>query len=302
MDGGGVGQLSGAPIERRASLSLEEFSERYDRASLPVILPGLCREWPAMERWNLEFFRQRYGERTVTVRGTDYRLDDLLGRIERSTAEEPAPYLRDYYVERSFPELMADISPLPLTGCGRLNCRLMPRWQQRRNGIPELLIAGAGTRFPMLHYDLGGMHAFITQIHGIKHFRLYAPEDGQWLYPDAQTPNVSPIQPFGEVDAERYPLFARARPIDVTVYPGETIFVPSGWWHCTRIETTSLAVTWNAVTRNNWPFYVADYVRPTRSTRPLWTSVKYACLYLLGLGLSVAESVNKALLYGGFVD
>src|SRR5436190_3945034 len=302
MDAGAKARATGLPrVERRRSLSLGEFAMSHDWASVPVILPGLCDHWPAMQRWNPEFFRSRYGDRTMTVRGVDYRFDDLLDRIEHSTAEQPAPYLHDYYIERSFPDLLADISPLPLIGCGRLNCRLIPRWQQRRNGIPELLIAGAGTRFPVLHYDLGYMHAFITQIQGIKHFRLYPPEDGRFLYPDAQTPNISTIDAYGAVDPDRYPLFARARPIDVTVYPGETIFVPSGWWHCTRIETTSVAVTWNVVTRANWPAYTADYVRTTRDSRPLWTKLKYAYLTLVGLGLNLAEAMNEALDYGPLI-
>ncbi|HEY0987413.1 MAG TPA: cupin-like domain-containing protein [Kofleriaceae bacterium] len=53
---------------------------------------------------------------------------------------------------------------------------------------------------------------------------------------------------FADVDCEapdlaRHPRFADARVYDVTLAPGELLFVPVGWWHQVRALDPSITVT-----------------------------------------------------------
>ncbi len=54
-------------IERRHKLSRREFLEGYYSAHRPVIITGMMDDWPALEKWNLDDFSERFGDREVEV-------------------------------------------------------------------------------------------------------------------------------------------------------------------------------------------------------------------------------------------
>lgn len=256
-------------IERREKLSYAEFAEDYLYPNKPVIVTDALRGWNAIARWSPEFFKKEFGDMTFTIasvekgqagyksNGTsEYTMADFIDRVLASTEENPAPYLRNKILYETFPTLKDDIQPLPEY--------FLPNWLPdkymvkyvgevlNRGAAIEVYIGGKGGAFPVLHYDGAGTHAFLMQVYGRKQFIIYPPEQEQYLYPSPEKQNLSLINSIDQPDLEKFPLFAKAEPTVFVLEPGELLFVPSHWWHTTKMLTPSISISCNVLNQSNW--------------------------------------------------
>src|SRR5262245_25018009 len=54
-------------VDKRDSLSREEFLHEYVLKNRPVVLKDAARQWPALSKWTPAFFQERYGSKQVPV-------------------------------------------------------------------------------------------------------------------------------------------------------------------------------------------------------------------------------------------
>jgi hypothetical protein len=248
--------------DRRQGLTLREFIAEYRTPRRPVILEDATRHWAA-RLWTPRSIVARAGHRIITIRTpagpVQLTLGELTEQILQSTPEQPASYGRNIDVERELPELWADIRPRVAFAAGDWkSSRLLPPDFIFRNGLEEMFFGGAGAKFPSLHIDYWGMDGFINHLYGEKDFILYGPEQTPFLYPDATDSLVSQVN-VDAPDVQRQPLFREARPLKFTLKPGDTLYLPNGWWHTTRMRMPSLSVitaTWH---RDNWQQFCQQY-------------------------------------------
>ncbi len=265
---GGEPGGTAAPIERRSGLPYAEFVDTYVSRNAPVIVTDAIGSWPALARWTPGFFRSEYGDTATGLGGLTLR--ELIDLLERPIDGEAPPYLRNRPIDRDFPELKPDISPLP--------DYLRPNWfdnplvpSRISNYRTDLFIGGRGAGFPYLHYDNYHGYAFIFQIYGDKDVLVVPPEQSAFVYPQVAANgvgNVSAIRDVDNPDLERFPMFACATPSRCTLGPGEMLFVPSGWWHTTKMPGLSISVSSNIANGHNWGALMSD-VWNARGQRPL---------------------------------
>jgi hypothetical protein len=79
--------------------------------------------------------------------------------------------------------------------------------------------------------------------------------------------NRSSIRDIEQPNLKRFPLFAKATPTVFDLRPGETLFVPSGWWHTVKLLSPSITISVNAANRLNWRAFVRDFVESKRTHR-----------------------------------
>ena len=287
-------------FDRRANLSYEEFGHSYLYPNKPVIVTDATRRWKALSRWTPEFFKEEFGGMKFTIEGdsinhagskgqkgaVEYTMAQFIDRVLDSTDENPAPYFRNRILYDLFPTLKEDIEPLPEY--------FQPNWLPdrylvkyvgevlNRGAAIEIYIGGRGAAFPVLHYDGAGTHAFLMQIYGRKKFIIYPPDQECYLYPSPEKQNFSMINSVDEPDLQRFPLFAKAHPITFVLEPGELLFVPSHWWHTTKMLTPSITVSINTVNRSNWHELVT-YVTRVAGRRSTIMSLG-SRVYLTGAG------------------
>jgi len=77
-------------------------------------------------------------------------------------------------------------------------------------------------------------HVFLNQIHGRKRIILFSPEQSKHLYhlPFTVSSHVNILNP----DFEKHPALHHVKGQEVMLMPGETLFIPRGYWH--NIEYT----------------------------------------------------------------
>eukprot|EP00899_Mesostigma_viride_P008008 jgi/Mesvir1/17208/Mv07625-RA.1 len=247
------------PVEQvlRASVTdADEFEARFDRPAVPAILLGLLDEWPARNSrpWDLPSLVARYGDARFKVSAVSGRrltmpLREYAAYMAAQSDEEPL-YIFDSKFGRAAPGLLTEYS-IPRVFREDLLAVLPPasrpsfRW----------LVLGPPRSGASWHVDPSLTSAWNALLVGAKRWALYPPgrtppgvflrvdEDG-----DLDTVSPTSLQWFLEI----YPyLKEEDKPIEVVQRPGETIFVPCGWWHCVLNLTDTVAVTQNFVSVAN---------------------------------------------------
>src|SRR3954467_8250742 len=90
-------------VPRMERLAPEEFRSRFATPGLPVVITGAL-EWPALQRWSHEWFRDEFGTMEVelsvnpthTHRTVKMRLDTYVNRILSSSRLEGGLYLAQF--------------------------------------------------------------------------------------------------------------------------------------------------------------------------------------------------------------
>jgi histone arginine demethylase JMJD6 len=250
--------LSVPSVDKRDSISREEFIHDYVKAAKPVVLTNAARNWKAMGKYTPQYFKEKYGNRKKTIKGVEYTFAELIDWMMVSTPQNPAPYPFNLNIERDIPEIKEDIQPEIVFGkIDRINHPLIPRFMLRGTALYEIFFGGNGSCFPYLHYDLLCLNTQATQVYGSKEFILFPPEQGKYLYPLPDSPKLSPIDVFNP-DYEKYPLYRNAQPLRVTVLEGETLFFPTKWWHSARIYEPSITIGRSHLNGVNWNLFLDD--------------------------------------------
>jgi ribosomal protein L16 Arg81 hydroxylase len=114
-------------------------------------------------------------------------------------------------------------------------------FERKRLARPNLWLGPGGSLTP-LHYDSNDN--LLCQCAGRKRLMLYPPSQIKWLYTRGYSPAWSRVPNPLEPDLESYPRFARARHVDVTLNPGEILYLPARWAHFAYNLDASLMVNY----------------------------------------------------------
>ncbi|HXD07141.1 MAG TPA: cupin-like domain-containing protein [Burkholderiaceae bacterium] len=263
-------------VEKRVDVPAEEFAARYVRGCRPVVLTGHTRDWPAMQRWSPEDLKRRFGHLEVEIQSdreadANYEQNKLrltqranLGTFVDQVVQGGAT--NDYYLTANnellrrpeFAPLLADIGSLPPL-CDR--SQLMQR---------SSFWFGPGGTITPLHHDT--LMLFHTQVVGRKRWRFVSPLEWSRVY------NLRHV--FSEVDLERpdparFPEFQQATVLEVVVEPGETMFLPLGWWHQVSALDVSLSFSYSCLAVPNhfdYPDPALPESAPTATTVAMATT------------------------------
>jgi len=232
-----------ACVPSRHRLPASTFREKYYALNKPLKILGMVDDWPAMQKWSPEYFRDNYGEEIVEITSgrdadpryeinlddhrTQMRFADFIDRVEAGEGNDSYLVANNRFFEQpGMKGLLADIGPLP----GFLT-------RKKRAPHTYMWFGPAGTVTP-LHHDT--MNILFCQVYGRKLVSLISPDESPWLYNEL---GVFSEVDFENPDFEVHPLYQHVDRIEVEMNPGEILFLPVGWWHHVRSLETSISVS-----------------------------------------------------------
>ena len=214
------------PIEKKSGLTRKIFAEQYLEPLQPVVITDLMNDWEAKNNWTIDKLKKKYGQLEVPVvtpnyskPGKGYMAADMsmsFGEYLTIMERGQMPYrIFLWNIFKHAPEMVNDFE-LPTIMDGFFK------------DFPFMFFGGKGSVTPM-HYDIDMSHVFLNQLHGRKRVVLFSPEQSKNLYHHPYT--VASYVDINQPDYKKFPALANVSGYEVTLNPGETIFIPSGFWH-----------------------------------------------------------------------
>ena len=264
-----------------SSLTTASFYEAYVKKNRPVVIKGLLEkdQWSAVETFcDLEWLHDTYGDTPVPVEALSVDHSHSRGSHKTRYGEKKdgkgsvsvayatlSSFLESYFAEPSPTE--------PLTDCDGQNENVTVAYVSQHSllhqcpglqhhfAVPEFCLgrlsaanAWLGTANTKTHLHTDDADNLLCQVAGFKLVKLFPPSVTPYVYQDLvdnrKTGNKS-VNAFSPVDCEDvaeqkrvFPLFKKARDeeIQTVIGPGETLFVPRGWWHYVRALEPSFSV------------------------------------------------------------
>lgn len=238
-----------AQIERRTRLASNEFLERYYARARPVILAGEMYQWSAVHKWTPSYLARVIGRYEIECRV------EQAGRNAggKSTAQRRMPFESFVRLATEGGDgvyMLADETSLNPAVFGWLNGDLgiLDAFVDRdQPGSGGTLWIGSSDVLTPLHHEI--TNCLIAQIAGRNRFKIVAASEAAHLHNyhgtlselrDLDTPNLE----------QRFPALANLPVLDVTLEPGEVLFVPLGWWYQVRSTGFTANATFTAF---RWP-------------------------------------------------
>ena len=261
-------------IERvKGSVSREEFVRRFEqphRRGRPCILSGLCDEWRAMKRWAWKSLREDYGEdlfkcgedddgKTIRMKMKHF-LRYMASSDKDGARQDDSPlYIfesrlsRDMLSDYTIPHLFSE--------------DLFQHVGESRRPPHRWFLIGPERSGTTVHIDPLGTSAWNALISGVKLWAVFPPRCPKKLVKakslfkkrhngaaDDEAVDYF-VKIFAEMKEElyRHDSTLKGQIMLFLQHPGETVFLPGGWWHAVLNLSDSCAVTQNYCSTGNFP-------------------------------------------------
>lgn len=232
------------PIDIVDDISKEEFYEKYLKPRRPVVIKNMAKKWPAYQKWTMEYMKEVVGD--VEVPLYDSSKADPSAPINSSAAKmkfgdyidliqrEPTD-LRIFLFDpiKFAPNLLEDyISPKELMG-GFLD------------KYPNMFFGGKGSE-TFLHFDIDMAHIFHTHFNGRKHILLFDYKWRERLYQIPYATYALEDYDIENPDLTKFPALDGVEGIECYLEHGDTLFMPTGWWHWMKYLDGSFSISLRA--------------------------------------------------------
>ena len=247
-------------IERTELPSVSDFIENYYSKNKPVIFTGAVEHWKALRNWTPEYFSDHYGASQIEIqfgRDTEAQYERHSYKLKKNVSvaeyvdmiKADSPTNSFYMTANNFEVTNSNLSGL-FDDISDIGDGYLDVTKFKSQGY--IWFGPAGTITP-LHHDL--TNNLFVQVYGRKRFRLIPALQVPLMYNfDHVFSSVDLMNP----DFQRFPAFANARIFDFELHPGETLFIPIGWWH--HVIALDISISLSFTSFKNMPNDFKGYI------------------------------------------
>ncbi|MCU0403681.1 MAG: cupin-like domain-containing protein [Chitinophagaceae bacterium] len=233
------------------SIEPERFKKEYYNNLKPLVIKELSHSWPAYTKWDWDFFKNLVGQQRVgiynNVKSDAYTpintADDYTTFGEYIDMIKKGPAAWRIFLFNIFdhaPEITSDFSWPE---------HLMKGFVKK---YPMLFVGGAGS-ITHMHFDIDMSHILHSQFAGRKRVLLFPFEEQKKLY--RKPWEVLSLVDFShyadpeksKVDYKNFPALRQARGYEIILEPGDTLFMPAGYWHHMEYIDSGFAMSLRAM-------------------------------------------------------
>lgn len=225
-------------------ISKEDFEKNYLNARRPLVIKNMAKNWPAYEKWSMDYMKTVVGDKLVPLydsskadpskpinaAATEMKFADYIDLI-KTTPTDLRIFLFDPI--KQAPKLLNDyIAPKELMG-GFLD------------SYPNMFFGGKGS-VTFLHYDIDMAHIFHTHFNGRKHVILFENKWKERLYQIPYATYALEDYDIENPDFDKFPALKGVKGIEAYLEHGDTLFMPTGYWHWMKYLDGSFSISLRA--------------------------------------------------------
>lgn len=244
-------------IDRVSSIDKADFQSYYYKQQKPLVITDWAKHWPALDKWSFDYFKQKagpvkvplYDNREVTAKYSynephDYmKLGEYLDLLQKG----PTDYrIFLFNLVKEVPEFQDDFG-YP----DELGIKLLKK-------LPFLFFGGEKSSV-LMHYDIDFANIFHVHFTGKKRCLLFPPAATSYLYKLPNSLKTHESIDFLNPDFDKFPALKRAKGFEVELKPGETLYMPEGYWHFMYYETAGFSMSLRALPRSPLKIAKAAY-------------------------------------------
>lgn len=220
---------------------LKDFNDKYFMPQKPVIIKGLTDDKIAGERWTINYFKETMGDLEVdvfdnankksassafTTPDLKMKFGDYLSIIDKNEKTDLRIFLFNFF--KSNPQLRNEF-PCPTIFKGMLD------------SMGYMFFGGKDTTV-RIHYDMDLSNVLLTHFGGKKKVILIAPEYTDLLY--CLPYNTYSLINLDEINHKKYPALNYVKGYECVLEHGDSIFMPSGYWHYMTYLERSFSISY----------------------------------------------------------
>lgn len=232
------------PVDSISGITPKEFVKDYLKKGQPVIITDfISKESACWNKWSYDYFKKIAGQEQVDVYGREedsqnHAASPPVGKmtlaeyLDKISAEPTELRLFLFNLLKIRPELKKDVTYNDVTG-GKVI-----QW------LPYLFFGGEGSS-TRNHFDIDMSHVFISQFQGSKRIWLFPNDQSDLLY---KLPyNFHSIANPKKSTEEEYPGLKYIEGYEAVINPGDTLYMPAGWWHYIQYDTEGYSISVRAL-------------------------------------------------------